>query len=122
MPTKPLKPCAVPGCPEMVQGDRCAVHRSGREKRQGPRIRGAHERLYTSSTWKRVRLRVLREEPTCRACGAASTQVDHIIPFRPEVGGSRYDRANLQALCERCHGEKSAADRRNLARMHRRPA
>jgi 5-methylcytosine-specific restriction protein A len=54
--------------------------------------------------WRRLRLEILAEEPRCRACGAESTEVDHILPMR--LGGST-DRANLQALCKPCHSAKT---------------
>lgn len=66
--------------------------------------------------WGALRARVLREEPTCRRCGRASTEVDHIVP-RAEGGG--HDRANLQGLCAVHHREKSAAEaRRGRGRPH----
>jgi 5-methylcytosine-specific restriction protein A len=50
---------------------------------------------------------VLREEPMCRSCGGAASQVDHIIPL--SRGGTN-DRANLQPLCHSCHSRKTAIE------------
>ena len=50
---------------------------------------------------------VLREEPMCRACGGAASQVDHIMPL--SRGGTN-DRANLQPLCHSCHSRKTARE------------
>lgn len=41
---------------------------------------------------------------TCRKCGAPATDIDH-IGRGPE--GRLNDPANLQALCKKCHGEKT---------------
>jgi len=54
----------------------------------------------------RQRKKVLAEESTCRACGAPSEEVDHIMPIY--MGGSS-ERSNLQGLCRRCHAGKTAA-------------
>lgn len=52
---------------------------------------------------------IRRERPVCEHCGIrAATEVDHIVPLAE--GGARLDRANLQALCHRCHMRKGAAD------------
>lgn len=61
--------------------------------------------------WRRLRLRVLRAEPTCRACKAIgrvtpASEVDHILPRRerPEL---TYEVENLQPLCKPCHSRKT---------------
>lgn len=51
---------------------------------------------------------VLGREPACRMCGQPATVVDHIVPVR--LGGNDTT-ANLQPLCETCHGEKSAGEK-----------
>ena len=61
--------------------------------------------------WKRVRERVLRNEPLCRPCQAndrveVATQVDHIVPI--SQGGALLDIENLQPICNECHTGKSA--------------
>lgn len=61
----------------------------------------------TGSThrWRKLRARILADEPTCRACGRLATTVDHITPL--EHGGARYDPANCQPLCQPCHDSKT---------------
>jgi 5-methylcytosine-specific restriction enzyme A len=59
------------------------------------------------SGWSAMRARVLREEPTCRRCRAPSVTVDHVVP---RYLGGGHQRANLQALCKRCHDAKTAAE------------
>lgn len=56
--------------------------------------------------WHRIRARILRRDPTCKACGLnASVDVDHITP------GDNHDPANLQGLCRHCHKQKTIAER-----------
>jgi 5-methylcytosine-specific restriction enzyme A len=69
--------------------------------------------FYHTSTWKRVRLLVLKTEPLCRSCRgkgkiSAATTVDHIIPVRK--GGEMYSMSNLQPLCDSCHASKSGKE------------
>ena len=72
--------------------------------------------LYGSTAWRRLRARVLSDEPLCRLCDrqgrvTAATTVDHI----EEHKGDRtlfFDRDNLQPLCASCHsGIKRMQDR-----------
>ena len=56
--------------------------------------------------WERLRAQVLREEPTCRMCGAPACEVDHIVPVSDD-GTS--ERSNLRSLCRECHWRKSGA-------------
>jgi len=59
--------------------------------------------------WRRLRARVLLEEPTCRgylvACSNPSQEVDHI---RPRLLGGTNERDNLQGLCGSCHRRKTS--------------
>jgi len=59
------------------------------------------------NAWRGIRAQVLHEEPRCRACGAPAQAVDHI---RPIALGGMHDRANLQALCKRCHRYKTTKE------------
>ena len=88
---------------------RCEVHGGGSWARVDPIAKGRY-----GAEWQRVRQRVLREEPTCRICGAPSSDVDHIVAVAD--GGGMYDRANLRSLCADCHkrhtSEQNAQRRR----------
>lgn len=79
------------------------------------------KRASNGNRWRKVRARVLDEEPNCAACGIwldrslprdhpAAPQVDHIVPFhaRPDL---QYDRDNLQAMCRACNIAKSGGTR-----------
>jgi len=68
-----------------------------------------------SSAWRRLRARVLREEPYCRlrldGCTEISTVADHIVPkaVRPDLVMVR---ENVQGACKSCNarrGRKSPA-------------
>lgn len=65
----------------------------------------ARTRAFPTST----RLRILRRDPTCMACGQRpSTKADHVIPAAE--GGSD-DESNGQGLCAECHEAKTKAER-----------
>jgi hypothetical protein len=55
--------------------------------------------------WRAIRADFLRAHPIC-ACGAAATEVDHVISLRR--GGSNAP-SNLQAMCKACHARKTVA-------------
>jgi 5-methylcytosine-specific restriction enzyme A len=64
-------------------------------------------RWYRTPRWRALRAEVLAEQPTCVACRAApSRHVDHRVPHRGDPV-LFWDRANLQGLCESCHGRKT---------------
>lgn len=117
-PLKAPRPCMHPGCPEMaeVQSSRCSRHRKERQSAETARRMESpeaieHKRFYDSTTWRKLRLEILRREPFCRACKALGVarlaeMVDHIAPIR--LGGDRLSWANLQPLCNTCHAQKRA--------------
>ena len=79
------------------------------------RSRDHFDTFYSSSAWRRLRKIIIQLEPLCRWCNeegkvVPAQMVDHIIPIKQ--GGEKLDRANLQPLCNRCHAQKSAWDKR----------
>lgn len=115
MTTRAPKPCAMAGCPELVTGGLCHDHARAKEARRG----SAASRGY-GPQWQRTRtIYLTRHAPTdidgrplCENCGTAGTDlnpihVDHIDGLGP-TGPRGHDPANLQALCARCHGIKTA--------------
>ncbi len=93
--------CNMPGCPNIsVRKGRCPVH-------QRPAWEGRRGFKGYKGEWFKIRALVLKEEPTCRECGAPSTTVDHILA--KAFGGSD-SRENLRALCNDCRRLKDAQD------------
>lgn len=100
-PRRPLRLCSVPGCPTLTAGGRCPTHANTRDRdRRHP--------IYNTRRWRRLRARILRDEPWCRHCGRPSQQADHIIALAD--GGAPWDPDNLQALCAACHTMKTMAE------------
>lgn len=108
MPTAALRPCAAPGCPQLVAHGRCETHaRAAQQAYESTRL-SPSTRGYDHN-WRKLRLMVLREEPLCRTCSEAgltvpATDVDHIVSLRK--GGTNL-RSNLQSLCHPCHSKKT---------------
>jgi 5-methylcytosine-specific restriction endonuclease McrA len=73
----------------------------------------AHQRGYCDAAHRAWRLAVLaRDAWQCQqpGCGRLCTQkreahADHVVPIAK--GGARYDVANGQTLCYRCHARKT---------------
>lgn len=55
--------------------------------------------------WRMIRAAFLKAHPQC-ACGAAATEVDHILAL--SKGGTN-EWANLQPMCKPCHARKTVA-------------
>lgn len=115
MPSRPLRPCSMPGCPALVVRGYCSTHDRTAQASDYQRRRRADERkgdgrqFYSTPEWRAVRAEVLREEPFCRCgCGAESDTVDHIIPRR-ERPDLALVRSNLRAMYSRCHNRHTAA-------------
>jgi 5-methylcytosine-specific restriction protein A len=90
--------CLQPGCGRLTEPgqSRCTAHAiKGWSNRAGG----------MSAGWAVLRRQVLAEERHCRNCGTSvGLEVDHILN-RAQGGSDR--RENLQALCKRCHREKT---------------
>lgn len=123
----PKSPCLEVGCPGFATyRGRCETHAPAREVETHTPRRVAHPprtatprgtrtpgtpapRIYGTKRWRILRLKVLRLHPVCQACESElATDVDHRTPI--EDGGAPWTLANLQALCARCHGRKTAAE------------
>jgi len=111
VPTLPLPPCRVPGCPNLQTPKRkgyCEEHQHlDDERRRRGRYRGsARARGYTRQ-YEKTRAWVLQQEPLCRRCRAQgrirlATQTHHIVPL--SEGGTN-EAANLEPVCDECHRE-----------------
>ncbi|WP_414629057.1 HNH endonuclease [Streptomyces xanthochromogenes] len=110
MPVSPPSRCSEGGCGELTTQGRCEAHQrkawANRSKAWG---------AGSTRKWREFRAQRLAAEPQCRWCSAKrSLEVDHITPL--SEGGSKWDPANVQTLCEACHEVKSAQDRRRRTR------
>ena len=115
MPTRPKKPCAEQGCPELIEpGEKyCSKH-----KHLHPAvIRSASSRGY-SKRWQKVSKQFLAAHPLCENCIKAgkytkATVVDHIKPHRGDPA-LFWDPRNWQALCKPCHDRKTGNEDRYM--------
>lgn len=105
---KMKRPCAFPGCPELVsEGRYCEKHQK-LYRQQQDRERGSAAARGYDARWRRIREMVLREEPLCRECMrhgrvTPATDVHHIDG---DVCNLR--RENLEPLCHQCHSRHTA--------------
>lgn len=108
MSSRPLRPCAHPGCTELIRDSRyCPIHRTVARaidnNRPASQDRGYDTRWVQVRTWWRKR------HPMCADCLNAGVVrradlVHHIVPIG--AGGARYDHANLVSLCVLCHARR----------------
>src|SRR6185503_745494 len=76
-------------------------------------------RLYHTARWQALRLRHLAREPLCRACQLVgrvtrANVADHKIPHHGNLT-LFWSEANLQSLCQPCHGVKLAEEARGYS-------
>lgn len=67
------------------------------------------------AAWRRLRLRILAEEPLCRFCSlagrtVAAVEVDHVEPIA-EAPHLRLEPTNLRPLCTPCHSARTQRHR-----------
>jgi 5-methylcytosine-specific restriction protein A len=110
MPYRSLRPCAYPGCDQLVTRGRCDRHK-------GEYVFDYHDPvsqgMYNSRCWKMLRDQQLRRQPWCEVCLSVgkytpATDVDHIIPHLGNVEAFR--NSPLQSLCHGCHSRKTASE------------
>ena len=114
MPSKPLKPCSHPGCPELTNNRHCQAHTKAERVRYDQRRGSSTERGY-DGRWRKARETYLRRNPLCVICEketrlTPATVVDHIIPHRGNQELFWDTTNNWQALCKRCHDIKTATE------------
>lgn len=118
MPGRPLKPCATPGCRELVRGSpHCAKHQVQADAKRALHMKKVHrdynerrdssDDFYKSQAWVRFRVAWLRENPLCSECAKYSRVklaviVDHIVTFK-KAPERALDRTNVRSLCRACH-------------------
>ena len=114
MPVRPKRPCAYPGCPELVgAGERyCPIHRK-QEQKHFDRLRGtANQRGYTYRWGKYSKWFLSQpENQVCKLrldkrCKLVAECVDHIVPPSGPYDPLFWDKKNHQASCLICNSIK----------------
>lgn len=114
------RPCAQPGCPNLVRKGYCEEHATKARKRYDEGRGSARDRGYTTR-WDEASKAYRRKHPLCVRClnegrTTPTELVDHITPAdeRPDLF---WDESNWQSLCRPHHAEKTAEDeaRRSVA-------
>ena len=102
------RPCAQPGCAELVERGRCAAHQREAYRQQDAR-RGSRQARGSGRAWDRLRLLILdRDQWLCQACRRRDAcEVDHIVA---KADGGSDAPSNLQSLCSDCHGLKTGRE------------
>ena len=122
MAMRSVRPCAHPGCRELVRTGYCDKHRPKDRNRRSAEAADWHT-WYTLPIWVNdLRPMQLLNEPFCRECSrraarenlphlarVRATDVDHIVPHRG-IWSRFIDRTNLQSLCHSCHSRKTMAE------------
>jgi 5-methylcytosine-specific restriction protein A len=114
MPRRAPRPCAVPGCPNLVYaGSRCDKHLLPKDRTRETVRASASSRGY-GPEWTKKRDAYARAHPWCEdPYGIHQGQlvrmkiVDHIIPRRQ---GGKDEKNNFRSLCQTCHNYKTAHD------------
>lgn len=70
--------------------------------------------FFNNHHWPTIRQTVLRRDKfTCGICNKRTNKklldIDHIIPIN--LGGDKFNKDNLRALCKECHKAKTKLDR-----------
>ena len=106
MPDRAPHFCIVPGCAGLTTHRRCRQHAVEAEQ---ARPNYAIRRWYRTPRWRALRAVVLRDQAyRCAECGQVlvALEIDHIVKHEG-ILARFWDRANLHALCRRCHGRKT---------------
>lgn len=116
MPRTSPKTCSGLGgtCPHLALPGhaRCEEHEKGYSA-PGVRTKNPWDWVWKDPRWIRLSALTLREEPTCRMCGAPSEVADHIQELAD--GGAPFSRSNTQGLCRACNtgkGQRSTQARK----------
>lgn len=118
MPIRPMRTCATPGCPALVERGHCPTH-TKEQSREDIRHRGSARARGYDTRWDKASRRHRAQEPRCAHCilegrrgiVMGRTVVDHVIPHR----GNEIlfnDPANRQTLCLDHHGRKTVREQR----------
>lgn len=114
MPRAPNKPCAFPGCPELIEHGKthCYAHERAAQREYNRYKRDPNSNARYGRRWREIRQRFVSENPLCEECAkegrlTPAEEVHHIIPMSH---GGTHDWNNLMALCKSCHSRITAKD------------
>jgi 5-methylcytosine-specific restriction endonuclease McrA len=139
-PTANKRPCAAPGCPELVTAGRCKAHSLSQEQFRGSASKRGYGRQHQA--WREL---VLARQPICvgwprgihpAGVPAPAFVADHVVTLREWLADpirarrqlelllasegklglvteetTAWSFANAQSLCYRCHARKSRTER-----------
>jgi 5-methylcytosine-specific restriction protein A len=102
VPRKPLRPCAHPGCGQLVERGRCHFHQRLEDRAKDEQRGSANDRLY-GYRWQQASRGFLRSHPLCFYCQhlgriTPADCVDHATPHKGNVDRF-WDRANWRPSC-----------------------
>lgn len=109
MPSRPKRICKQGGCSAAIAtGVYCEKHK--REPKVWPKRTGrpSPASLGYNAEWRKIRARVLAEDPYCFSCRRPANEVHHDIPL---AQGGTNDRRNLKSVCKACHARITARER-----------
>jgi 5-methylcytosine-specific restriction protein A len=115
-----VKICNSPGCNNLILPTEryCSFHKKEPEKPFSSAIR-YNEELYHTLQWRKLRTKILREQPNCFKCGISGSEskleIHHLIPPR---GNEElfFDESNLVSVCPVCHKILTAKEIRDRKR------
>lgn len=112
MPPKPKKPCAHPGCKNLVQGERYCLQHKKESQQRYDKERGTSAQRGYDARWRRESKLFLNEHPLCAECLKGGNEVpavlvDHTEPHKgdPKIF---WDKSKWQGLCWCHHSVKTA--------------
>jgi 5-methylcytosine-specific restriction enzyme A len=120
MPHKSKKPCAYPGCPELVTtGQYCAVHQKQMSRDYNTYHRNPEVKKRYGRQWEKIRALYLAKHPLCEQCEkegrlTPAAEVHHIVAVAD--GGSDAEE-NLMALCKPCHSRFTLKEMRKREKL-----
>lgn len=119
MPSRAKRPCAHPGCPELVDKGYCEKHQKARlrDDRAYDKQRGSAASRGYNYRWQKYRkwFFMQPENVLCVKCleegfYELATEIDHIVPVTGPNDPGFYEPTNHQPLCHSCHSRKTAGE------------
>ena len=116
MTSKPRKFCAAFPCFYLAEGGSAYCHKH----RPAPAPKEA-DPFYLSVQWRAFRDWYISRHPVCEQCEkdgrlTRATMVDHIVELKD--GGAAISESNVQSLCWKCHGVKTAEAKQTRERRN----